>query len=408
MLKYLLCYLATQFITPAFASGAVLTLDDAICIGLERSLPLQAASMEIAIQEAEALQVGLLINPELSVDVENAGCFKTRDNVPSYCFEIEQIVETAGKRAYRVQLANKDREAAEVIYHQKRHLLACDIEQLFVSVANVQKALDIAYRKQINEAKIRETLREKSKSGKIAFAETARNETRSKLLESEINRKTFVLNEARIELGYLIGLSPNDFDEVQYFHDELDQIVYFEEAPGQTFPIVLKNLEVESALQQISYEAARKVPNFAVRIGVVQDDHFNKSSVYFGISVPLPIFDRNQGGYARASFEAAKLEYEKQQLIRTIEKELRQKLLALDHACIEIAHFREEILTKAQEILASAESLYQIGKIEYLEVLKEESNYLEIEEKYLEAFTNYHNLKVEIKKILGSTLRCGT
>lgn len=408
MFKNLFCFLAAQILSFALASGAVLTLDEAISIGLNRSLPLQAASMDIAIKEADAFQVSLFANPELSVDVENAGCFKTRDNVPSYCFEIEQLVETAGKRSYRVQLATRDKEATEIIYHQKRHVLACDIEQMFISVANLQKVLDIAYRKQTIEDKMREAISEKLKSGKITFAERARNETRSKLLESEINRKNFVLKEARIELGHLIGLCPDEFDELCYPCEELDQIIYFEESPGKTFPIVLKNLEIESALQQISYEAAKKVPNFLVRVGVVQDDHFHKSSVYFGLSVPLPIFDRNQGGYARASFEAAKLEYEKQQLIRTVEKDIKQKLLALNHACIEIEHFRDEILTKAHEILLSADAYYQMGKIEYLEVLKEESIYLEIEEKYLEALTSYHNLKVEIKKILGSTMRCGT
>lgn len=98
-----------------------LTLLDALKLALENNPQLSVFSLEVRAREAAALQASLWPNPEAEIEIENfAGSgplsgFKSTETTIS----IGQLIELAGKRAKRTQLANLKAESASWNFESK-------------------------------------------------------------------------------------------------------------------------------------------------------------------------------------------------------------------------------------------------------------------------------------------------
>ena len=378
---------------------AELTLEEALRRGLSHSLGLQAACLDIAIKEAEAYQVSLFPNPDFSADADDMGVLHPVDDCPVYAFGLSQLIELGGKRCKRRNLANAFREVAEVNYALKRHLLLCDIEETFVWVSQLQAEAAIAQAKRDLEEKMHNASCEKANEGKLARSEKVKSEAKKVLRDFEIKKKLSELEQAKLDLAYLMGSTCLDFEYVENMHEEVSPVTV-EEACA-SLELLLKGREIHAAYQAMCLEKAKGVPDLFVRAGLVCEEDFCRTGAFGGFTIALPIFDRNQGNYARASYEASKLELEEQQLCLDLELEMRKKKLAIENAYEEAICFKEEIWKRAQAVCHNAQESYQNGKIEYVCVLEEEWNCLEVQEKYIGAVTRFHELKLELKKMAG-------
>ena len=109
-------------ITPAAEPAGVLSLRDALALALERSPELAAFSWDVRVREAQALQAGLLPNPELELEVEN---FAGSGEVSGFdgsetTVALSQLVETAGKRSKRRRAGELDAAVAGWEYEAAR------------------------------------------------------------------------------------------------------------------------------------------------------------------------------------------------------------------------------------------------------------------------------------------------
>jgi len=376
-----------------------LSLEEALQRGLNHSLGLQAACLDIAIKDAEAYQVGLLPNPEFSADADDVGVLHPVDDAPIYAFGLAQLIELGGKRCKRQNLANAFKEVAEVGYAQKKHLLTCDIEEAFIWVSQLQEEAALAQAKRDLEQKMHDASCEKANQGKLAQSEKVKSAAKTVLREFEIKKKLSELEQAKLDLAYLMGTPCPDFERVETMHAEVQPFTFEEEL--NSLELLIKEREVQAAYKAICLEKANGIPDLFVRAGIVHEEHFRNTGVFAGFSIALPIFNRNQGNTARATYEATKIELEQQQLCLDLELEMRKKKLALENAYEEVLCFKEEILKKAEEACHNAQESYKNGKIEYACVLEEEGNCLEVQEKYVAAVARFHEIKIEVKRMTG-------
>ncbi|RMN27497.1 Outer membrane efflux protein, partial [Pseudomonas cannabina] len=124
-----------------------------------------------------------------------------------------------------------------------------------------------------------------------------------------------------------------------------------------------------------------------------------------GLSMPLPLFDRNQGNVLAASRRAD----QSRDLRNAVELKLRtQTQSALDQwstAAQEVESFNAVILPAAQRAVDTATRGFEMGKFGFLEVLDAQRTLISARSQYLESLATATEARVAIERIHGDLNR---
>jgi cobalt-zinc-cadmium efflux system outer membrane protein len=152
-------------------------------------------------------------------------------------------------------------------------------------------------------------------------------------------------------------------------------------------------------------EKARAAPDVIIGGGVQRFEETDDSALVFGLSVPIPLFDRNQGGIreAIANLGKTRRQYEAV-LVRTLAA-LSNATGALAGAYDEVAILRDDVLPKAQQAFEAAQEGYQQGKFDYLYVLDTQRTLFEVQAQYLDSVEAWHKARAVVERLVGGTMR---
>jgi cobalt-zinc-cadmium efflux system outer membrane protein len=120
-----------------------------------------------------------------------------------------------------------------------------------------------------------------------------------------------------------------------------------------------------------------------------------------GVSVPLPVFNKNQGGISEAEYNLAKARKEQESIdleIRTALSETYQTLLS---AFYEAGALKTEVLPAAQHAFDAAQKGYEEGKFGYLDILDTQQTLFEAKRNYIDALSDYHKAVSDIERLVG-------
>jgi cobalt-zinc-cadmium efflux system outer membrane protein len=162
----------------------------------------------------------------------------------------------------------------------------------------------------------------------------------------------------------------------------------------------------EMAQRQAAMESARarRIPDPTVGGGFRHVRDTGDSGLVMSVSMPIPVFDRNQGGILEARYQLAKAEEER----RTAEVQGRAALAeayaALSSAFVEATTLKNEVLPGAQRAFDAASEGYRQGKFGFLDVLDAQRTLFEARGRYLEALAAYHQAAAEVERLIGEPL----
>jgi cobalt-zinc-cadmium efflux system outer membrane protein len=119
--------------------------------------------------------------------------------------------------------------------------------------------------------------------------------------------------------------------------------------------------------------------------------------------LPLPIFDRNQGGIKEAESEAARMHEEQ----RGAEVKAHAMLYAAHETLLRshgaVVALRDEVLPRARDTFERTREGYRQGKFGYLDVLDAQRTLFDVRAQYLEALTAYHLAMTEVDRLVGES-----
>ena len=140
-------------------------------------------------------------------------------------------------------------------------------------------------------------------------------------------------------------------------------------------------------------------PGLTLNAGVDQDPDI--TSYRFGISIPIPIWNRRQGqiGEAAAGYRELQAQYTDQELAlkRDIESAFQRYLIAQQ----QVKTFESGLLTQAESVLKVAESAYRYGERGILEYLDAQRTFRLVRKDYLASKYDYVVAILEIEQLLG-------
>ena len=293
--------------------AGTLTLKEAEQRFLERNLSLIAERYNIDMAQAQVLQAKLFENPVISLEqnVYNRlnGKYFDFGKEGEAVVEIEQVIHLAGQRNKQVRLEKINKEIAEYQFEEVMRTLRQELNEKFVEVYFLSKSIAI-YEKEVNSLQaLLGGMKVQQEKGNISLMEISRLESMLFSLRKEKNERENDLLTTRGELNLLLNL-PED-TQVQLSLDEevlqqldLSQLSFADlkaiinERPDQK----IARSTVNASRANLKLQKSMAFPEFSVKGNYDRVGNFINDYFAIGVSLSVPIFNRNQGNIKAARF----------------------------------------------------------------------------------------------------------
>ena len=293
--------------------AGTLTLKEAEQRFLERNLSLIAERYNIDMAQAQVLQAKLFENPVISLEqnVYNrlSGKYFDFGKEGEAVVEIEQVIHLAGQRNKQVRLEKINKEIAEYQFEEVMRTLRQELNEKFVEVYFLSKSIAI-YEKEVNSLQVLlGGMKIQQEKGNISLMEISRLESMLFSLKKEKNERENDLLTTRGELNLLLNL-PED-TQVQLSLDEevlqqldLSQLSFADlkaiinERPDQK----IARSTVNASRANLKLQKSMAFPEFSVKGNYDRVGNFINDYFAIGVSLSVPIFNRNQGNIKAARF----------------------------------------------------------------------------------------------------------
>lgn len=387
-------------------SGPI-NLRDALALALARSPELGVFPYELRAAEARVLQAGLRPNPELQIGIEEFGGRGERRGFEAAetTVQVGLPIELAGKRAKRGRVASLDKELVQWDYETARLDVMREVAQAFGTLLAAQERLALTERLLDFSRQAQAAVAQRVKAGKDSPVDELQADVA--LSETRIDRQKAhrALTAARHRLAATWGDRTPLFQEAQGdFYGIAAPIPMTELAALVGDTPDLKRWRTEQERRQAALRLARAqgVPDITVGGGVRRFEQTDDAALVVGLSVPLPLFDRNQGGILEATADLAKTQrqYEAAQ-VRTLAA-LSEAASALAAAYDEVAILQNEVLPKAQRVFEAARQGYVQGKFDYLYLLGAQQTLFQTQAQYIDSLEAYHRARADVQRLIGA------
>lgn len=382
----------------AVASSTTLTLDQALQTALAANPDLAAAQWDIGIAEGDRKQAGLIPNPSVSLEAED-----TRRDSRTTTVLLSQPIELGGKRGARIEVASRAQDAAGIELERKRNALRADVVQAFSSAQIAQQRLELSRQSlQLAEQGVRVALG-RIQAGKSSPVEGTRAQVQLSEVRLEQSRAERDQANAYQQLAQVMGTPLSTSVDVQAAQQSTlaapsNRLL---ERLSETADLRLAKLQIDQREASLGLEKAQRIPDLTVSVGSQYDATERERVNVVGLSMPIPLFNRNQGNVlaaARRADQARDLRNATELRLRT---ETQTALEQWQTANGEVKAFNQSILPSAQSAVDSATRGFEMGKFGFLDVLDAQRTLISARTQYIQAVADATDARVRIERIFG-------
>jgi cobalt-zinc-cadmium efflux system outer membrane protein len=288
----------------------VLTLRQVLAQALLRNPELAAASWAVRAGEARTLQARLRPNPAIDLEIENvagSGEFRGVDAAET-TITLSQVAELGGKRLRRARVAALERDLAAWDYETKRIEVFTVTAKAFIEVLSAQERVAL-HRDLVRLAEqVLRTVAERVRAGKVSPVEETRAEVALSTSRIALERAVRELEAARKKLVAMWGSTTATFERADGALERVAVIPSAEQVARrirQNPDIARWVTELEQRQATVALEEARRIPNFTEGGAVRRLSGTRDTALVFNFSLPIPLFDRNQGALLEARYRLA-------------------------------------------------------------------------------------------------------
>lgn len=383
-----------------------LSLSQALARALKMSPELALYPYDIRAAEARTLQAGLRPNPELSFEVENIAGTGDLSGIDAAetTLALSQVVELGGKRALRRDVGRYRRQSIERDYHLARLDVLSMVASRYLEVAQAQSLLKFV-REIADYSKTAEDIsRRRFNAGSSSRAELSR--ARTDLLQAKlaVSNLEVRLENAKRRLSSMWGEIDPDFDSVDADLFTLPPVPAYSEinAKLEHSPQLSRFLTLERLRKaELDLAAARGRQDITLGAGIKHIEDVGDVGLMLTFSMPLGVFDRNQGNITAARENLERLDLEKQSVRLKVFTELRNGFSQLEQARERVSVLNEQIIPETLNALTLIQNGYGEGRFSYLELLEARRQLLSFETEAVIAATDFHQTLITLETLTG-------
>ena len=386
----------------AAAAAEPLSLAKAIELALEGNPEVAAAKRQWEATEGQVLQGRSRPNPELAYSLED-----TRSKTRTQSWQLNLPVELGGKRAARTKAAEKSREQAQAQLAELQATVRANVAAAYFDVLTAQERLVLARDSAALAKSSTDTVSKRVAAGKVSPVEESKARVAEAGVRVELAQAASEQRNALSRLFALLGRIDAPYTVLEGKAENLPSVPSLADlqplissAPG----VVLARIEVDRRKALTALEQSKRVPDVTVSVGMQRSNETQRNVLLFGVSVPLPIFDRNQGNLLEALKLEDKARDELQAASVRLHSEVAQGQERLSTITAEVQSLQQDVLPGAKSAYDAATIGFENGKFNFLEVLDAQRTYFTAKSQYLKALGEAHRAAADIDRLLGASM----
>ena len=346
---------------------------------------------EVSIREFKAIETtaGLRPNPVLSLTTDQFAFFHTNPYRPGAADQllpsISYLVERRNKRQLRVQSAQLQTEVSKTDLMDLERQLMFSLRDTYIRVLQNKAILELALENVAAYDKVIEVNRERMRAGDIAKIDLTRVELGKVQFESDVTNAKVALRTAKIWMLSLLNepIPVDQFDVNGLFADA----VLIPSLDELRVKALASRPDLRSAANAI--EKAKNDNKLAWANGsadpIVMGDYTRvgpSNTVGVGVSVPLRIFDKNQGEKERTKLEIERLEKLKRAIEVIATRDVDSAYTAVESVRSLLTPYKERYLAQSAEVRDTMSFSYSKGGASLLELLDAQKSYRDTQVTY--------------------------
>jgi len=359
----------------------------------------RAALNEVAAQAGAVKQAGTLPNPELELLREGIDEPNRTSTV-----QLNIPLELGGKRAARIRAAEREQQLASLDVNAVRARVRGETIAAFYEVVAAMERSRLASEIASIAAKATDVAGKRVLAGKVSPVEETRARVAQASVRIEAVQAKRELARAKGKLAAMVGADLHNIDIASPDAIELPRLA--------ALPALLAQLErspdvararalVEQRQAAVDVERSRRMPDVTVALGTKREDGRRQTVV--GLSVPLPLFNRNQGNLLESLRRTDKARDELDAEALRLRTELYDAHARMAAALEEVTLIATDVLPGAESTYLAASRGFELGKFSFLEVLDAQRTLFQSKNQYLLAVAESYRASAEIDRLVGAT-----
>lgn len=396
----------TQFVEPE----GDLTLRAAVRAALLGHPSLSERSWQTRAREAEALQAGLLPNPALSIEVENAPGTGQREGLSQAetTIGLSQLILLGGKRTRSRAVAENRVDLAGWDYEVARIGVLTDAAKSFVATLAAQQRLELLDQLARAAAKGVEATDAQVTAGAAPMAARTRAEVLRLSVDLDRRRAVRELAASKVALAASWGSTVPRFSHLRgdMRHNvdlppPLEDLVKRIDSNPDLARWVTELAEREAV---VHLERARAIPDPTLGISGRHYAAGDDAALVLFFSVPLPVFDRNRGNVLAAAHNVQRARVEQAMVTLAVRAELAMRYQDLAAAHEQVLGLQESTLPAAQDAYAQTLEGYGRGVFRYVDVLDAQRTLYQLQLREIDELAAYHQARADVERMLGEPI----
>ena len=399
----------------------VMTVNEFVTRALADNPDMRAVRLEVEAAEGRLRQAGLRPNPMLELGGQKAISPDSNLNVG-----VTVPLDLNGRKEGRVGVAEREVDMKRALARDRERRLRAEVRMKAGDLLAAQRNLRVTEELLSVNREALALLGERVRQGATPPLEES-------LLQVEVNRldasqKLLVgrVDVFTTQLKALAGMEP---DESLVLRGELagpplsvDHSLAVREAFTARADLEATRAEAAMATAQIRKEQAEGRWDASINVGYQRQNFgFNLNGLtssgalrpiqdvfhYFGggVSITLPVWNRNQGNIAAAQAAARAAERRVDAAALAVRQEVQSALFQYEAAQRSLRVYERGVRDTAHHNLDVVRQTYQLGRTTLLDVIAEQRRFIDVENGYTEALKQVYDAMVDVQRATGSAER---
>jgi outer membrane protein, heavy metal efflux system len=398
--------------TASTSTSARISLDDAIRLALLHNHALQAMRTTIQQSLAEEITANLRPNPTLGLDAQFLPIFQPNkldadylDQSAQFDAGIGYLFERGKKRQHRLQAAKDQTSVVRSLVTDNERQLVFNVGQQFVDVLLAESTLEFAEQDLDSFQKTVDISKERFRAGDMSEGDFLKIKLQLLQFQSDVSAAKLAKLQSLAALRQLLGFEtvPDDYDvqgtlDYQPVHADLNALKNV---------AALNRPDLRAAQQSVtaaeSQYALQKANGKMDITGTFDYSHTaGASSGSFFYSMPLPIFNRNQGEIQRAQYAITQAREQASETTQQVSTDVATAFANLQTNDQIIQLYQGGYVDQAKQSRDISEYAYRKGAASLLDYLDSERTYRANQLAYRQALASYMLAMEQMRQAVGT------
>jgi cobalt-zinc-cadmium efflux system outer membrane protein len=395
ILRIVLLLLLVTANTRAEKAGHIVTFEKVVAQALADNPELRFYEAEIAAASGDRRTAGTWPNPELSTEIGRkrvSGDMATEGT--AWFVSVTQTFEWPGRVSLRKAIAERQIGIAQMGLEQFRSALAAQVRQKAFALYGAQQRELAAQEVAARGEELVGTLVQREPAGVAPLLETRAIEASVIKLRRQAIEASNEAQSALYDLNALRGRAISDplviADVPMEFPEFPEAEALIRRAGRGNFKLKQREIELSQQGFKVRLAANEAWPSISVGPQFSQEKAGREKETVagVGVSVPLPLWNRNQGGVQSANARLQQAEASLKLMQREIERKIRENASNYERLRKELTRLSPKAAEQLREAALLADRHYRLGAVPL-------ATYLEVQQSYLEALAAIFSTQAE-------------